>query len=120
MSDRLDRVFAALADPTRRFVVESLLREGVASVPALARDLPISRQAVAKHLATLDDAGLVERIPEDRREVRYRLREDALAPASSWLREAEAAWDRRLTRLKAAVEDPARPDRSAPAERRGW
>ena len=110
MTDPLDRVFGALADPTRRFMVESLLREGVATVPALARGLPISRQAVAKHLTTLDEAGLVERIPGAGRAVRYRLREDALGPASSWLRAAEAAWDGRLARLKASVEDAARRD----------
>ncbi|MDX6556842.1 MAG: hypothetical protein QOD86_3037 [Miltoncostaeaceae bacterium] len=110
MTDRLDRLFGALADPTRRFMVESLLREGVATVPALAQGLPISRQAVAKHLATLDEAGLVERIPGAGRAVRYRLRDDALAPASSWLRDAEAAWDGRLARLKLTVEDAARRD----------
>ena len=110
MTEPLDRVFAALADPTRRFMVESLLREGVATVPALARGLPISRQAVAKHLATLDEAGLVERMPGAGRAVRYRLREGALGPAWSWVREAETAWDGRLARLKAAVEDAARPD----------
>ncbi len=110
MTERLDRVFAALADPTRRFMVESLLREGVATVPALARGLPISRQAVAKHLATLDEAGLVERMPGAGRAVRYRLREGALGPASTWVREAETAWDGRLARLKTAVEAAARAD----------
>ena len=66
MSDALGPVFAALADPTRRHVVETLLREGSTSVPALTAALPMTRQAVAKHLAALDEAGLVERAPARR------------------------------------------------------
>jgi ArsR family transcriptional regulator, cadmium/lead-responsive transcriptional repressor len=99
-------VFAALADPTRRQIVETFLREGSASAPALTSTLPITRQAIAKHLATLSAAGLIERAPGPGpgREVRYRLREGALVPATTWLRETEAAWDRRLPRLKRAVE----------------
>jgi hypothetical protein len=65
---------------------------------------------VAKHLATLDEAGLVERMPGAGRAVRYRLREGALGPASTWVREAETAWDGRLARLKTAVEAAARAD----------
>ena len=103
-ADPLGAVFGALADPTRRQVVETLLREGVTSVPALTGALPISRQAVAKHLATLGDAGLIERAPGDGREVHYRLRDGALGPAAAWIGETEAAWDARLTRLKRAVE----------------
>lgn len=104
MSDPIGPVFAALADPTRRHVVETLLRDGSTSVPALAAGLPITRQAVAKHLATLGDAGLIERAPGATREVHYRLRPGALAPASEWLQETAATWDDRLTRLKGAVE----------------
>ncbi|CAA9472241.1 MAG: Transcriptional regulator, ArsR family [uncultured Solirubrobacteraceae bacterium] len=104
MSDAVGPVFAALADPTRRWMVEALLRDGTTTVPALAADLPISRQAVAKHLAALDGAGIVERAPKAGREVRYRLRGGALGPAATWMAEAEAAWDGRLERLKGAVE----------------
>jgi DNA-binding transcriptional ArsR family regulator len=103
LSDELGQVFAALSDPTRRAMIEALLREGTTSVPRLTAELPISRQAVAKHLATLDHAGLVERAPAAGREVRYRLRDGALS-AGAWLAETEAAWDRRLARLKGAVE----------------
>jgi DNA-binding transcriptional ArsR family regulator len=103
-ADPVGPVFAALADSTRRGVVETLLRDGTTSVPALTGALPISRQAVAKHLAALDDAGLIERAPGAGREVRYRLRPGALGPAAAWLRDAEAAWDDRLARLKEAVE----------------
>ena len=104
MSDDVGAVFAALADPTRRVMIEALLRDGTTSVPRLSAALPISRQAVAKHLATLDHAGLVERAPAAGREVRYRLRDGALEPASAWLARTEAAWDERLARLKRAVE----------------
>ena len=104
MSDAIGPVFAALADPTRRHVLETLLREGSTSVPALTSSLPITRQAVAKHLAALDEAGLVERAPAEGREVRYRLRRGAIAPASSWLDGVAQEWDGRLGRLKGAVE----------------
>jgi DNA-binding transcriptional ArsR family regulator len=97
-------VFAALADPTRRRIVETVLEEGSTSVPTLSAQLPITRQAVAKHLATLGEAGLMERMSGPGREVRYRLRPGALRPAASWLQETEAAWDKRLPRLKRAVE----------------
>jgi DNA-binding transcriptional ArsR family regulator len=107
MSDELGAVFGALADPTRRAIVEALLRDGVTSVPVLTDAFPISRQALAKHLSILDDAGLVERGEGGAgREVRYRLRPGALHPTAAWLTEAEAAWDDRLARLKRAVEGP--------------
>ncbi|HEX4109961.1 MAG TPA: metalloregulator ArsR/SmtB family transcription factor [Solirubrobacteraceae bacterium] len=108
MTDELGPVFAALADPTRRGMIDTLLREGSTSVPTLTSALPISRQAVAKHLAALDHAGLIERAPGAGREVRYQLRPGALGPATAWLTEAEAAWDDRLARLKRAVETPRR------------
>jgi predicted ArsR family transcriptional regulator len=104
LSDQLGGVFAALADPTRRTMVEAIIRDGSTSAPALSGSLPISRQAVAKHLATLDHAGLLERAPGRGREVRYRLREGALHAASSWLARADADWEQRLGRLKDAVE----------------
>ncbi len=99
-------VFAALSDPTRRWILEALLRDGSTSVPALTAGLSISRQAVAKHMTALDDAGLVERARGAGREVHYRLRDGALLPASAWLRDAQAAWDERLGRLKHSLERP--------------
>ena len=107
-ADPIGPVFAALADPTRRHVVETLVRDGSTSVPALTSALPISRQAIAKHLAALGDAGLIERADGagGGREVRYRLRPGALTPASAWLDETAAAWDARLSRLKRSVERP--------------
>jgi DNA-binding transcriptional ArsR family regulator len=107
LSDEVGRVFAALSDPTRRHMIEALLREETTSVPALTASLPITRQAVAKHLSALGDAGLVERAPAHGREVHYRLRAGALEEATAWMREAESAWDGRLARLKKAVERPA-------------
>lgn len=82
------------------------MAEGTTSVPKLTAELPITRQAVAKHLATLDQAGLIERVSGDRsgREVHYRLRPSALHQAATWLAEADAAWEQRLGRLKRVVE----------------
>jgi DNA-binding transcriptional ArsR family regulator len=104
LSDDVGPVFAALADANRRFMVEALLSDGTTTVPALTAALPITRQAVAKHLAALGDAGLVERIPGGGREVRYRLSDRALSPAADWIGAVEAAWEGRLARLKDAVE----------------
>ena len=104
MSDAVGQVFAALADPTRRSVVQRLLQERTTTVPELTAVLPMTRQAVAKHLATLDSAGLVERAPGSGRQVTYRLRPGALSPALTWIRDAESAWDGRLARLRDAVE----------------
>lgn len=104
MSDELGVVFAALSDPTRRLMLDALMTDGTTSVPKLTAQLPITRQAVAKHLATLDQAGLIERSPASGREVRYRLRPGALHGAATWLTEADAAWEGRLARLKQAVE----------------
>jgi DNA-binding transcriptional ArsR family regulator len=106
LTDEVGRVFAALADPTRRQVVQALLRDRTTTVPALTAALPITRQAVAKHISTLDSAGLIERAPVGGREVTYRLRSGALAPAVAWIRDAESAWDGRLGRLKDTVERP--------------
>ena len=96
LSDRSEPSSERSPIPTRRAMVEALLRDGSTSVPALSAELPISRQAVAKHLAALEQAGLLERLPGAGREVRYGLRGEALAPAAAWLRDAEASWDGRL------------------------
>jgi DNA-binding transcriptional ArsR family regulator len=105
VSDQLGLVFGALADPTRRLMLDTLMRDGSTSVPALTAELPITRQAVAKHLSALSIAGLVEREPlSSGREVHYRLTPGALEPAASWMRDADAAWTGRLDRLKTSVE----------------
>lgn len=92
-------VFAALADPTRRHLVEALAAGGGATATGLAAELPISRQAVAKHLATLSRAGLVSRSRHGR-ESRFELDPRPLADAAGWLTAVGAEWDTRLTGLQ--------------------
>jgi DNA-binding transcriptional ArsR family regulator len=92
-------LFAALADPTRRAVFERLSSRGPASATTLAAELPVSRQAVAKHLAALDEAGLVERTTVGR-EVRYTAVIDPLTDVTSWVTRVGAEWDARLSRLR--------------------
>lgn len=92
-------VFHALSDPTRREVVRLLSERGEMSASALARELPISRQAIAKHLAVLRDAGLAD-VQRDGREARYRFEPAPLGDAISWMADAGARWDRRLERLQ--------------------
>src|SRR4051794_21916089 len=102
-ADPLGPVFAALADPTRRRVVETVLAEGSVTVPRLTDELPMSRQAVAKHVDALAQAGVLAREGQGRR-LSYRLDPDALRGASAWLQHVEREWDTRLARLKRSVE----------------
>lgn len=96
-----DAVFAALADPTRRALVQSLAA-APATATVLAKDLPMSRQAVAKHLAMLSAAELVA--AERRgRETRYTLRPEPLRQVSRWVDEVGAEWADRLSRLERVV-----------------
>jgi ArsR family transcriptional regulator, cadmium/lead-responsive transcriptional repressor len=104
MSDPIGPVFAALADPTRRHVVETLVREGSTSVPALSAVLPITRQAIAKHLAVLREAGLVSPHRAGR-ETRFSATTSPMAAASRWLDVTGAAWDDRLARLAARLDE---------------
>jgi DNA-binding transcriptional ArsR family regulator len=92
-------VFAALADPTRREVVRLLAARPGLTASALAGELPVSRQAIAKHLAQLRDAGLAE-AEVSGRETRYHLTPEPLSGAMAWMVEAGARWDTRLDRLK--------------------
>jgi len=94
----VDAVFSALADPTRRRLVTTLAREPALSASRLAEELPISRQAVAKHLAALDRAGLVEARREGR-ETRYRVTPEPLGEAMAWMVAVGARWDASLARL---------------------
>jgi DNA-binding transcriptional ArsR family regulator len=97
--DPVGATFAALADPTRRHVIGVLSGGQEASITELARELPISRQAVAKHLAALAEAGLVESTRQGR-ETRYRLTPGPLTDAGAWLYRVGAEWDSRLGRLR--------------------
>jgi DNA-binding transcriptional ArsR family regulator len=94
----MDEVFFALADPTRREVIRRLSQDGPVTVSDLARRLPVSRQAVAKHLAALDEAGLISAEQEGRRR-RYQLTPGPLADAMGWMAEVGAEWDARLDAL---------------------
>ena len=96
-------LFAALSDPTRRAVFERLATKGPASATTLAREVPVSRQAVSKHLAALDEAGLVERASIGR-EVRYAAVVGPLRDVSQWVDRIGSEWDTRLERLKRAVD----------------
>lgn len=96
-------VLSALADPTRRRLLEALLHTGRSSATKLAGSLPVSRQAVVKHLHVLESVDLVEGIRAGR-EVLYSLRPGALDASARWLTELAASWDRRLANLKRAAE----------------
>ncbi|MFD6791877.1 MULTISPECIES: ArsR/SmtB family transcription factor [Prauserella salsuginis group] len=98
-----DAVLGALADPTRRALLDALAARGQASASVLAADLPVSRQAIVKHLGVLSEAGLVE--PErSGREVRYTVRSESLAATASWMSALADRWDRRLRTIKRAAE----------------
>ncbi len=103
MSDRVDLVFSALSDPTRRAVITSLSDGGPATLARLADDLPVTRQAVAKHLAALEHAGLVSAVADGRSRT-YRLTPGPLAEAMGWMVDVGADWDSRLESLRRYVE----------------
>lgn len=96
-ADPAGAVFGALADPMRRRLLTQIA-EHPATATELAGDLPISRQAVAKHLASLSEAGLVER-ERSGRDVRYRVTPAPLSEAVTWMAEVGGRWDERLARL---------------------
>src|SRR5277367_4303866 len=95
-----EQVFAALADPTRRAILAALAAGGPATATELADRLPITRQAVAKHLALLAEAGLVTAEPGERRRVRYRLRSAPMRVAQQFLAALARDWDGPLDALK--------------------
>jgi DNA-binding transcriptional ArsR family regulator len=95
----LDGVFGALADPTRRGLYERLLADGPDTATNLVEDLPVTRQAVVKHLQVLAEAGLVSS-ERHGREVRYAASPEPLTPAVGWMVTTGAHWDRRLDRLR--------------------
>jgi DNA-binding transcriptional ArsR family regulator len=101
--DRVGDVLAALADPTRRQLLDVLVDAGRASATTLAGRLPVSRQAVVKHLQVLETAGLVEGVRAGRERL-YSARPAPLDASARWLADLAAAWDRRLDALKQAAE----------------
>lgn len=95
-------VFHALSDPTRRQVVQALARGNALTASAIAAELPVSRQAVAKHLTALREAGLARATPSGR-EVHYDLTPAPMADAVDWITQTGAAWDDRLARLQRSL-----------------
>ena len=93
-------VFAALADPTRRQILAALASGGPATATDLAARLPITRQAIAKHLGLLADAGLVVAEQGERRRVRFRLDSAPMKVAQQFLAALARDWDGPLTALR--------------------
>lgn len=98
-----DDVLAAMADPTRRQLLATLAAGGPATATALAQRLPITRQAVAKHLAVLSHAGLVTSARHGR-DVRFTVDTAGLAETAGWLAALAAEWDARLAAIKRIAE----------------
>lgn len=100
-------VFTALADSTRRSILAELAASGPATATDLANRLPISRQAIAKHVSLLVDAGLVRSEVGERRRLRFHLQSAPMAIAQSFLAALARDWDARLCALKAHLDDRA-------------
>ncbi|MFZ0193144.1 MAG: metalloregulator ArsR/SmtB family transcription factor [Streptosporangiaceae bacterium] len=94
-----EQVFVALADPSRRAILAGLAAGGPVTATDLADRLPITRQAIAKHLALLSEAGLVKPEPGERRRVRYRLRSEPMQVAQQFLAALARDWDGPLDAL---------------------
>lgn len=105
--DRLDRLFSALADPTRRAIL-ARLTHGTATVNALAEPFDMSRPAISKHLNVLEAAGLVERQP-DGRMTRCSLEPAGLEHAHEWLERYRRYWEESLDRLAEYLENESPP-----------
>ena len=111
MDEAAGVVFAALADPTRRRVLRLVAEHGPTSATLLERELPVTRQAIVKHLTVLHRAGLVSG-KRTGQVVRYALVPGPLDEVSDWISEIGSRWDERLARLRQIVLDqnPAPPD----------
>jgi DNA-binding transcriptional ArsR family regulator len=99
-----DELWSAVGDPTRRRVLDLLLERGEATATAVAGELPVTRQAVTKHLVVLDRAGLVEGRRRGR-EMRYAVRAERLDAAARSMAQVAAEWDARLSAIKRIAED---------------
>jgi DNA-binding transcriptional ArsR family regulator len=98
-----DDLWSAVGDPTRRRMLDLLLADGDGTATSLSERLPVTRQAIAKHLGVLDRVGLVHATPAGR-ERRYRVDEAQLARAVAQLSSVGATWDARLRRIKRIAE----------------
>ena len=102
-----DRLWSTLGDPTRIRLLDLLLEHGEATASTLAGALPITRQAVSKHLAVLERDGLVT-THRSGREVRYAIRQERLDRARAAMAQTAARWDKRLIAIKKMAEQPAK------------
>jgi len=102
-----EQVFVALADPSRRAILAELASRGPATATDLATRLPISRQAIAKHLALLSETGLVTAEHGERRRVRYRLRSAPMQMAQQFLAALARDWDSPLSALRDHLDNSA-------------
>ncbi|MCZ4124624.1 ArsR/SmtB family transcription factor [Streptomyces sp. H39-S7] len=107
-----DELWSAIGDPVRRRLLDLLLAEGVGTPTSLSDHLPISRQAVTKHLGVLDRAGLVHATPMGR-ERRYEVDEAQLTRAVRQLDAVGRTWDARLNRIKRIAEEMQRQSRKS-------
>ncbi len=98
-----DELWTAIADPSRRRVLDLVITHGDVSASWLAGHVPFSRQAVAKHLVVLERAGLIERRKRGR-EVLYQVQADRLDQAARAMSDLAARWDRRLAAIKQLAE----------------
>jgi ArsR family transcriptional regulator, cadmium/lead-responsive transcriptional repressor len=98
-----DELLIAVADPVRRTIIDVVLDRGEASVSTLSRSVPVTRQAVSKHLAVLERVGLVTPHRHGR-EVRYSVRTDRVTEAARSMLQLANAWDQRLHRIKRIAE----------------
>ncbi len=101
--DPAGAVFGALSDPTRRALLAAVAHRPEVTATELAAQLPISRQAVLKHLTALAQAGLLDR-ERSGREVRYRMTPAPLSEAVSWMAEVGGQWDARLAALSSQLQ----------------
>ena len=99
-----DELWSAVGDPTRRSMLDLLLESGTGTATSLSEQLPVTRQAVAKHLAVLDRSGLVHGIAAGR-ERRYRVDDAQLARAARQLAHVGSSWDGRLRRIARIAEE---------------
>ena len=107
--EAVEDVLAALADPMRRRILDVLAAHGPGTATTVAAALPVSRQAVVKHLAVLDRAGLVEG-HRSGREVRYLVHPQPLDATAQWMADLAAEWDLRLHAIKRIAESAITPD----------
>ena len=110
-SSDADDLWEAMADPTRRKLLDLLVARGHATATTLTVDMPVSRQAISKHLSLLRRVGLIDGHREGR-EVQYQVREQRLAEATGALSEVADRWDRRLRAIKQLAEQAHAADRS--------